>query len=167
MKLIIFWDCITTGDPRSRKVCISFGSLLLSSGNFFFFITTLFFFFYSFLGPNLRHMEIPRVMSWIGAAAASLHNSHSTAGTRATSVTYTTACSNARYLTHWARPEIEPAFSWILVGFLTHWATTGTPSLQLLFSWDISHKRPLLSLLCCWGSDRLPSIISQAYMCET
>ena len=31
-------------------------------------------------------------------------------------------------LAHWGRPGIEPASSWILVGFLTHSATTGTLS---------------------------------------
>ena len=30
----------------------------------------------------------------------------------------TTAHGNAGYLTQWARPGIEPAFSWILVGFI-------------------------------------------------
>ena len=38
---------------------------------------------------------------------------------RATSVTYTIAHSKARSLTHWARPGIEPASSWLLVGFIT------------------------------------------------
>ena len=37
------------------------------------------------------------------------------------------SCGNTRSLTYWARPEIKPASSWILVRFLTHWATTGTP----------------------------------------
>ena len=54
---------------------------------------------------------------------------------------YPTAWGNARSLTHWARPGIEPWSSWILVrfisaepwqelllvGFLTPWATMGTP----------------------------------------
>ena len=30
-------------------------------------------------------------------------------------------------LTHWVRPGMEPASSWILYGFLTHWASVGTP----------------------------------------
>ena len=38
--------------------------------------------------------------------------------------------SNARSLTHWVRPGIEPVSSWMLVGFINHWATTGTPSLR-------------------------------------
>ena len=33
--------------------------------------------------------------------------------------TYTTAHGNARFLTHWARPEIKPASSWIQVSFVT------------------------------------------------
>ena len=36
-----------------------------------------------------------------------------------TSATYTTAHSRARPLTHWARPKIKPASSWILVRFVT------------------------------------------------
>ena len=38
-----------------------------------------------------------------------------------------TAQGNTRSLTHWARPVIEPTSSWILGGFLIHWATMGTP----------------------------------------
>ena len=34
-------------------------------------------------------------------------------------VTYTTAHSNARFLTPWARPVIKPAISWFLVGFVS------------------------------------------------
>ena len=44
--------------------------------------TNSFFFFLSFfLGPYLRHMEIS-IWSWVGAAAAGLHPSHSYAGSR-------------------------------------------------------------------------------------
>ena len=50
---------------------------------------------------------------------------HKNAGSA--SVMYTAAYGNARSLTHWAGPELKPASLWILVGFLTHWATTGTP----------------------------------------
>ena len=35
------------------------------------------------------------------------------------SMTYTTAHSNARSLTHWVRPGIKPAFLWELVRFIT------------------------------------------------
>ena len=40
-------------------------------------------------------------------------------GIRAASVTYTTAHGNAGSLTHGARPGIEPATSWFLVGFVS------------------------------------------------
>ena len=46
---------------------------------------------------------------------------------QAESGTYTTAHSNARSLTHWARSGIEPAASWFLVRFVNHCARTGTP----------------------------------------
>ena len=48
---------------------------------------------------------------------------------RAVSATYTTAHSNARSLTHCARPEIKPTSAWILVRFINHWATMWTPHL--------------------------------------
>ena len=37
----------------------------------------------------------------------------------ASSETYTTAHGNARSLTYWARPGIEPKTSWLLVGFVS------------------------------------------------
>ena len=46
---------------------------------------------------------------------------------QATSVTYTTAHGNARPLTRWSRPGIKPVSSWILVGFINHWAIMGIP----------------------------------------
>ena len=36
-------------------------------------------------------------------------------------------CQNAGTLIHWERPGIILVSSWILVAFLTHWATRGTP----------------------------------------
>ena len=60
----------------------------------------------------LHHMEVP------GAAAASLHHSHSN-GEGAVSATDTTAHRNASSLTCWERPGIEPASSWMLVRFVT------------------------------------------------
>ena len=62
----------------------------------------------------------------IGATAASLLPWQH--WIQAASATYTTAHGNARPLIHWARPGIKPVSSWILVGFVNHWATTGTAS---------------------------------------
>ena len=51
------------------------------------------------------------------AAAASLHHGHSNR-IQATSVTYSTAHSNAGSSTQWVRPGIESASSWILFRFV-------------------------------------------------
>ena len=62
---------------------------------------------------------------------------------QASSVTYTTSCGNAGSLTHWTRPGIEPVSTWILVRFLNHWVTKGTPvfpCLLLLKFWRILFK---------------------------
>ena len=61
------------------------------------------------------------VRSKIGAAAAGLCHSHSNCQIQAASVTYTAACSKPRSLTHWAGPEIKPASSRILVGFVINY----------------------------------------------
>ena len=61
----------------------------------------------------------------IGAAAANY--SHNNVVSELHLVTYTIAHGNAEYLTHWARPGIEPTSSWIL-GFI---ATEPQQELQL------------------------------------
>ena len=50
---------------------------------------------------------------------------------QAVSTTYTAACGNAGFLTHWLRPGIKPTSSRILLGFVARWATMGTPKLYL------------------------------------
>ena len=40
---------------------------------------------------------------------------------QAASVNYTTAHGNAGFLTHWAKPGIEPATSWLPARFVNHW----------------------------------------------
>jgi len=47
---------------------------------------------------------------------------------RAASATYTTAHSNAGFLSHWVRPEVELSSLWVLVRFITCWAIKETPS---------------------------------------
>ena len=59
---------------------------------------------------------------------------------QATLATYSSACNDAISLTHWARPGMDPKFSWILVWFLTHWATTRTPNLVL--EWRRNGEEP-------------------------
>ena len=91
-----------------------------------------FFFFFFFLGPQLWHMEIPRL-------GVELNQSYSCCptpqpqqlGIWAAFVTYVAAHSNAGSLTHWVSPGIKPTFSWILVRCLTCYARAGTPALVL------------------------------------
>ena len=78
---------------------------------------TFLFFFLSFvlLGPHPQHMEVPR--------SNRIYSCWPTPEPQqckiwAASVTYTTAHSNARSLTHWARPGMGPSTSWFLVGFV-------------------------------------------------
>ena len=73
------------------------------------------FFFFCFLGPHLRHMEVPRleVESELQLPA------------------YATAHGNAGSLTHWARPGIELTPSWILVGFEPWWELQYVVNLDL------------------------------------
>ena len=115
-------------------LCLSsvFGtfSWILSSHSFSISRRSLFFiyshFFFVFIGPRPQHMEVPRLgfkselkllvyttatAIWDLSHICDLHHSH----------------GNARSLTHWARPGMEAASSWILAGFVNHWATTGTP----------------------------------------
>ena len=62
----------------------------------------------------------------VRAAAASLYHSHSNMGSQ--------LCLRPAPdpLSHWAKPGLEPTSSWILVGFASHWATTGTPCCKVL-----------------------------------
>ena len=73
-------------------------------------------------------------------------------GIWAVSVTYNTARGNARSFTHWAKPGIEPATSWPPVGFVNHWATTGTPWL-VNFDWHLENCQAPLWILPCWVLD--------------
>jgi len=84
------------------------------------------FFSFCFLGLHLWHMEVPRLGSnWSSSFQPTPQPQQ--CKIRAISATYTTAHSNVGSLTHWMRPGIEPTSSWILVGFVNRWATTGTP----------------------------------------
>ena len=78
------------------------------------------FIYFFFLGPHSRHMEVSRLGVKSGARAAGLPHNHSNSGSRLhLRSTYTTAHGNARCLTHWVRPGIEPTSSWILIGFVS------------------------------------------------
>ena len=77
------------------------------------------FYFIVFLGlHHLRHMEVPRL-----GIESELYSWQPTPQPQqgqiwAVSATYTAAHSNTQSLTHWGRPGIEPATSWMLDTFL-------------------------------------------------
>ena len=77
-----------------------------------------FFLLYLFLRAVPTAYGHSQARAWIRAAATSLCHSH----------------SNTRSLTHWASSGIKPASSWILVGLLTRWATTGIPCQSFIYT---------------------------------
>ena len=78
-----------------------------------------------------RHMEVPRLRSNRSCSCQPTPQPQQQ-GIQAVSSTYTTAHGNARSLSRWARPGIKPPSSWMLVGFVNHWATAGTPRYHIL-----------------------------------
>ena len=74
------------------------------------------FFGFLFLRPQPQHREVSRLGVWSCSCWPTPQTRQHRI--RATSATYTTAHSNGRSLTHWARPGIKPIASWILVRFV-------------------------------------------------
>ena len=91
------------------------------------------FFSFFFLGLYLWHMEVPTlgVQSELWTPTG-LHHSQSNAGSWAASATYTTAHGNARSITHWTRPGIEPVTLWFLLGLVSAAPWWELPVLLLL-----------------------------------
>ena len=101
--------------------------------------STFLFFFCLFRSTHVAYVS-SQARGQRGAAAASLHHSHSNMGCeRAVSVTDTTAHSNVRSRIHWVR--IKPTSSWFLVGFIT-----AEPQRELLTSTFLKQRRPLYSM---------------------
>ena len=112
----------------------------------------LFFVFLPFLGPHPQHMDV-QARGLIGAIATGLCQSHSNARSEPRLRPTTIAQGTAGSLTHWARPGIEPATSWLLVGFVNHWATTGT--LHLLFLMKSSDNLYFITIKIYLGEELL------------
>ena len=72
-------------------------------------------FFCVFLGPHPQNMEAPRLGGSKWSCSFWLTPQSQERQIWATSETHTTAHGNTRSLTHWMRPGIELASSWILV----------------------------------------------------
>ena len=130
-----------------KAVCSPWNNNVLWTGTAV--LSLWFFSFYSFffLGPHTWHMEIPKLgvelklqlrpkpqprQHWIWAA----------------SVTCAAACSHSGSLTHWVRPGIKPYPHGHYVGFLTRWATMGTPLLHLFIRYYIRCPFLVLKVTC-------------------
>ena len=128
--------------------------VLLKSYSIFFLQNLSFFFFclFVFLGPHLQHMEVPRLRGSNWSCSCWPMPEPQQRGIRAASATYTPAHSNTGSLTHWARPGIESATSRFLVGFVDHWAMTGTPKPILFWlpSYHLQLTKTVLHTLENW-----------------
>ena len=112
----------------------------------------LFVCFFVFLGPHLRHVEVPRLGAELDLQLQA----------------YTTAHSNTGSLTHWVRPGIKAMSSWILVSFVAaepRWKFPNPTSWipYILASWYlISYiislcRNSLSSIGCLWLRDNMRS----------
>ena len=106
-----------------------------------------------FLGLFVFSMVTPvayggsQAKSLIGVVATSLTPQPQQHQIWVMSATYTTAHGNARSLTHWKRPRIEPSISWFLAAFVNHWATMRTPVFMNLTTWCSTYKWKLTVLV--------------------
>ena len=104
---------------------------------------------FCFLGPPLWHMEVPRLgLNQRCSCQPTPQPQQHRIWTM--SVFYITVHSNAVSLTHQARSGIEPASSWILVGFISHWAMMGIPYLRFSVFKIMSSADRLTSSFPAW-----------------
>ena len=101
---------------------------VIQSGPTYFFS----FFFFCFRAAHVTYGS-SQARGWFGTAAASLHHSHSHAGSKLRLQTPTTSHGNAGSSTHWVRPRIEPTSSRILVGFIPTEPTWELPHSSVFF----------------------------------
>ena len=98
-------------------------------------LSNLCYFFPVFLGPCPGHMEVLRLRGSSQSYSCQCMLQPQQRRIWATSLTYTTAHSNAGSLTHWARRGIEPSSSWILVGFITAMPPWALPNFHYFLSY--------------------------------
>ena len=92
---------------------------------FFFFFFFLFFLpFYLFRVAPMAYGS-SQARGWIGATDASLHHSHSNIGSKLHLQPTPQLMAMPWSIMHWAMPGIKPTSSWILFGFVDHWAIMG------------------------------------------
>ena len=99
-------------------------------------VTDNFFFFRLFRATTMAYGD-SQARGQIRAVATGLCHSNSNARSKPQPWPVQQLAAMLDPLTHWARPGIKPASSWILVRFLTSWATMGPPSNWKFFT--VSH----------------------------
>ena len=104
------------------------------------------FIYLCFLGPHLRHMEVPRL-----GAESELQLP-----------AYTAAHGHAGSLTHWPRPGIKPETSRFLVGFVNCWAPTGTPITTIFKPFRHLKRQPSRTSLLVQGVRDSSVVVSVA-----
>ena len=109
LALVLFPDCFKW---KTRRPVPSRLFLTLLWDCYFIFIYLFLLFWAALSACGSSHAR-----GQIRTAAAGLCHSHNKA--RATTDWGTTAQGNTRSLTHWTRPGIESASSWIIVGFIS------------------------------------------------
>ena len=124
---VFFFPSLSSFPPSLPPFLFLF-PFLFSSRLFLAFLSFFFHFFLFRAAPAANGSSWAK--GWIGAAAASLHHSHSNARSELHLWPTLQLAATPDPLKHWARPGIESASPWILDGFLTCWATMGTPGLS-------------------------------------
>ena len=114
------------------------------------------YFIFCFLGPHLQHMELP----WLGVELELQLLACVTAAT-----TLDPSCIFNLHHSSWqcqilnsgSEARIRPASFWILVGFLTCWATTRTPNTLYFKACPLSMallctfvRNPMFTNVCVW-----------------
>ena len=94
---------------------------------YLFIFNLIYFYFYFFFRAVPTAYESFWARGRFRAAAANLCHSHSNARSEPHLWPTLQFMAMLDPSTHWGRPGIEPASSWILIEFLARWATTGTP----------------------------------------
>ena len=97
------------------------------------------FFFFSLFRAAPAAYRSSQARGWITVTAASLHYSHSNSGSELHLQPTPQLMATPDPLTHWERPGIQPTSSWILVRFLTHWAT-----------WELHESDSCITLWISW-----------------
>ena len=117
--------------------CSSISVLTSFCGNRIFLVLFWFAFclFFSFLELHLWHMQLPRlgVESELQLPAYTMATAIAIRDRSHVCNLYQSSWE-CQILTHWARPGIKPASSWILFRFITCWSIMGTPS-NGIFTW--------------------------------